>query len=239
MPAKYQQIYAALKEQIQKGEVPSGTYLPSENELMTAFDASRDTIRKALGQLANAGLIQKEKGKGSLVLDQNQIAFPLSGLTSFKELEKALIHGNAITHVISFEEIDPDPAMVQDLHIESGLVDEIRRVREINGERIIYDHDFVIADLIPGLTKEHAANSLYEYIEKELGLIISFACKEITVVPATEEDARLLDLKGFDMVVCVRSYNFLDDAGMFCFTESRHRPDKFRFVDFSRRDAAL
>jgi GntR family transcriptional regulator, trehalose operon transcriptional repressor len=36
-------------------------------------------------------------------------------------------------------------------------------------------------------------------------------------------------------VVVIRSQVYLDDANLFQFTESRHRPDKFRFVDFARR----
>ena len=45
----------------------------------------------------------------------------------------------------------------------------------------------------------------------------------------------VLDLHGYDMVVNVESYTYLDDARIFQFTSSRHRPDKFRFKDFARR----
>ena len=62
------------------------------------------------------------------------------------------------------------------------------------------------------------------------------ARKEITVVPATEEDKQLLDMKDFNLLVSVKSYVYLDDATLFEFTESKHRPDKFRFIDFARRD---
>ena len=39
----------------------------------------------------------------------------------------------------------------------------------------------------------------------------------------------------YDFLVCVRSYTYLDDATLFEYTISKHRPDKFRFVDFTRR----
>ena len=76
---------------------------------------------------------------------------------------------------------------------------------------------------------------IYEYIENELGLRIACAKKEITVQGATEEDKRYLDMKSFDMVVVVKSYTYLDDTSLFQYTESRHRPDKFVFIDFARR----
>ncbi len=59
--------------------------------------------------------------------------------------------------------------------------------------------------------------------------------KEITVEKATNEDKEYLDLEGFNMVAVVKSYTYLDDTSLFQYTESRHRPDKFRFVDFARR----
>lgn len=233
---KYQQIYAELREQILNGTYKPGTYLPSENELMASCQASRDTIRKALGQLAANGFIQKEKGKGSLVLHRDSIAFPVSGLTSFKELQNSTMHSSVTTHVESFEEKKLEAWQKEILNMKDGSIYEVRRVREIDGERIIYDHDYLNASLVPGLTSEQAADSIYEYIEGVLHKKISFARKEITVVPATREDRRLLDLKDYDLLVCVKSYNFLEDASLFCYTESRHRPDKFRFIDFSRRE---
>lgn len=233
---KYQQIYAELREQILNGTFKPESYLPSENELMNDFDASRDTIRKALGQLAANGFIQKEKGKGSLVLKRDSIAFPVSGLTSFKELQNSAMHSSVKTIVESFEEKLPEEWQKEALNMKEGAIYEVCRVREIDGEKIIYDHDYLNAALIPGLTKEQTADSIYEYIENTLGKKISFARKEITVVPATREDRKLLDLKGYDLLVCVKSYNFLEDASLFCYTESRHRPDKFRFIDFSRRE---
>ena len=62
---KYQKIYQDLLEKIKQGEIKAHTLLPSENELMKIYDASRDTIRKALNLLLNDGYIQKNKGKGA------------------------------------------------------------------------------------------------------------------------------------------------------------------------------
>ena len=59
--------------------------------------------------------------------------------------------------------------------------------------------------------------------------------KEISIQRTSKEDKEYLDLEDFDMIVVVKSYTYLDDASLFQYTESRHRPDKFRFVDFARR----
>ena len=77
--SKYTLIYRDLLDMMRSGEIAAYSYLPSENELMKIYGASRDTIRKALNLLLQDGYIQKQKGKGSLVLEQNKIAFPFPG----------------------------------------------------------------------------------------------------------------------------------------------------------------
>ena len=163
---KYQKIYQDLLEKIKQGEIKAHTLLPSENELMKIYDASRDTVRKALNLLLNDGYIQKNKGKGSVVLDINRIAFPVSGVTSFKELKKTL-HGEVKTIVTLFSEEKPDEEIQKALYVKDGLVYHVKRIRQIEGEKIILDEDYLNKSIVEGLSYQDAENSLYEYIEKK------------------------------------------------------------------------
>lgn len=52
---KYQKIYQDLLDKIKHGKIKPHTLLPSESELMKIYDASRDTVRKALNLLLNDG----------------------------------------------------------------------------------------------------------------------------------------------------------------------------------------
>ena len=134
-----------------------------------------------------------------------------------------------------FSEEKPDEEIQKALYVKDGLVYHVKRIRQIEGEKIILDEDYLNKSIVEGLSYQDAENSLYEYIEKKLGLKISFARKEITVVKATEEEKQLLDMLDYDLLVCVKSYVYLEDATLFQYTISKHRPDKFRFVDFARR----
>ncbi|GAB6138196.1 trehalose operon repressor [Halanaerobaculum tunisiense] len=235
MENKYLTIYNDLVEQIEEGQLKPEAKLPSENELATVYDASRGTIRKALNLLAQNGYIQKIKGKGSFVLDIEKFDFPVSGLVSFKELSDDF-GPNSATIVHNLSTITPNRFLQQQLNVDAdNQLWKVIRARKIGEERIILDKDFLRQDFVPSLTKEICAQSIYEYIEDELGLEISFAKKVISVVEATAEDKEYLDLAGYNVVVVVKNYVHLDDASLFQYTESRHRPDKFRFVDFSRR----
>jgi len=236
MNSKYLSIYNEIMNKIKYGEIKSNTKLASENELMKQYNVSRDTIRKALNLLAQNGYIQKIKGKGSFVLDINKFDFPVSGLISFKELaEKMGEKSKTILHELAL--VKPDEFLMKQLNVsKNDKVWKIVRVRNIGNERIILDKDFINKKHVPALTKDICEDSIYEYIENELMIKIGFAKKEITVEQATKEDKKYLDLKKHNMVVVVRSHVYLDDTSLFQYTESRHRPDKFRFVDFARRN---
>lgn len=233
--SKYIEIAREISERITSKRYPADSYLPSENELCEEFGASRDTVRKALNLLAERKCILKEKGKGSRVLPVDIVTFPTSGLISFKELA-AHSSQEIETDVIQFGLTD-DPVILEKLSMPEGSkAVQIIRIRTYDKERIIEDRDYLNPGIIPGLTPEIAQNSLYEYIEQTLRLPIGFARKEITVEPASAFDAEHMDLNGNTLLVVVRSNTYLEDARLFEYTESRHRPDKFRFIDFSRRE---
>lgn len=235
MQNKYLVIYQDLLEQIEDGLYLVDSYLPSENELKAHYETSRETVRKALTLLSQNGYIQKVRGKGSVVLPRNKFDFPVSGLVSFKELQDKL--GEDVqTHVLTLNTAQPSRHIKKQLLLEDDqFVTEVIRTREINGERVILDKDYFLSNKVDGLTESIAKDSIYQYLEDTLKLSISFAKKEITVEDPTEEDRLSLDLEGFHNIVVIKNYVYLEDATLFQYTESRHRPDRFRFVDFARR----
>ncbi|GAB3672303.1 GntR family transcriptional regulator [Saccharopolyspora tripterygii] len=65
--AKYQEIAATLRGQIDSGSLSVGDKLPTEQALQEQFDASRTTVRQALRELRDAGLVQMRHGIGVFV----------------------------------------------------------------------------------------------------------------------------------------------------------------------------
>lgn len=115
---------------IENNKIKAGEKLPSEFDLQNKYQASRDTIRKALLLLSQNGYIQKSQGKSSIVLDINRFNFPVSGLTSFKEIASD-IKGKVETIVHTCECIEPDEEIKKLLMLKSGTkVWYIERVRK-------------------------------------------------------------------------------------------------------------
>lgn len=230
---KFNQIFLDIEKKIQTEEYASGTLLPSENELTKIYKVSRETIRKALNLLLEQGYIQKVQGKGSIVLENKIFQFPISGLTSYKELDQAqniqsktiVLENKLITTPKDFEKHS-------ELSSQNGLR-FIKRQRLIGGKTEIIDIDFFDSDIVPKISNKVARDSIYEYLENKLGFKIGYAKKEITVEKATEEDKLLMG--NLPYVVVVRSDVFLEDTTLFQHTESRHTLDKFKFIDFARR----
>lgn len=65
----YYQIKEYIKEKIENGEYKIGDFIPSELKLKDQFNVSRATITKALDELLKEGYISKEKGRGTIVIN--------------------------------------------------------------------------------------------------------------------------------------------------------------------------
>jgi GntR family transcriptional regulator len=77
---RWRQIADDLRRKIESGEIGSDPAepLPSEGELSTQYNASRNTIRSALSWLANLRLVEARPGQGTFVLKINPFVTTLS-----------------------------------------------------------------------------------------------------------------------------------------------------------------
>lgn len=80
----WQQIQAQLTEDISEGRYGPGDRLPSEADLATRFDVNRHTVRRALGVMADEGLVHARRGAGVFVTG-GQIAYRLGRRTRFSQ----------------------------------------------------------------------------------------------------------------------------------------------------------
>ena len=233
--SKYVTIYKEWKEKIESGQIAEGERLPTESSLMESYQVSRDTVRKSLNLLEQNGYIQRGRGRASLVMPKQRYTFPLSEIASFQEVNK-LSNAHAETEVVNLD-ILQESHKIKKIFQQSvnGEVYELIRVRRMKDEAVILDKDYFVRDVVPRLPLNECKVSVYRYLEEELGLQISYAVKEITVQKANAEDYELLDMGDYNMVVVVKSHTYLENNTLFQCTESRHRPDKFRFVDLAKR----
>ena len=77
----YYQLKEVLRQQIKAGHLAPHTAIPSEPELVSRYHVSRATVRQALTELVNEGLLYRQHGKGTFVCEP-RAQQTLSELTS-------------------------------------------------------------------------------------------------------------------------------------------------------------
>jgi GntR family phosphonate transport system transcriptional regulator len=88
--AVYEDVAQALELEIRQTLV-SGDYLPSEAELAKRFSINRHTLRRAVDQLVDAGMLLRQHGKGTLVVE-HAVEYNIGARARFTEALEAMGH---------------------------------------------------------------------------------------------------------------------------------------------------
>lgn len=235
--AKYDIIYKELKRKIETEEYSFKEFLPSENTLVTEYNCSRNTIRRAMADLIKEGYVQAIQGKGVVNIYQpiEQSTFKIGSIESFKE---SAIRNNQTysTKVIKFEYITANNKIEKATGFEEGTeLIYIQRLHYFDGKPLIINHNYFLRELMPDLSIEIAEKSIYEYIENILNINIVTSKRIMTVEKMNNTDKEYIDLKDYNCLAVISSQTYNDDGVMFEYTQSRHRPDYFKFTDIATR----
>lgn len=112
-------ISEKLSEQILEGKYLPGEQLPSEHQLMLQFDVSRITVRRAIANLANQGLVVSYRGKGVFVKDHQKVTRSLSNPLIFFDEDMARQGVTASIHSLSFEPLAPSYRVCHELKLSA------------------------------------------------------------------------------------------------------------------------
>lgn len=238
---KYKDIYTDLKEKIESNEFTYQEMLPSENLLIQIYGCSRNTVRRAISCLVRNGYVQSIQGKGvrNIYRPTQQTSFTIGEIESFRE--SALRNNQtAETKLLFLTEIVTDERISQRTGFQPGsAIYYLQRVHYLDGIPLILNHNYFLKECIPNLTKEIAEASIYDYIEHTLHMTIVNSQRIMTIEKITEIDEKYLKLNAleYNCMAVVSSYTYNSDGIMFEYTQSRHRPDYFRFHDNAVRKA--
>lgn len=230
---KYDKIYQDLKQKIESGEYEFQQLLPSEHMLIEEYDCSRNTIRRSIASLVRDGYVQTLRGKGVRNIFQSveQNAFTLGSIESFKE-SSLRNHRQGRTKVLLFTELTIDQKLAKKTGFTIGTeVYYLQRLHFLDDKPLILNHNYFMKDIVKGLTREIAEQSIYEYLEQQLHISIVTSKRVMTVEKMTQIDEKYLELGDYNCLAVITSQTYNADGIMFEFTQSRHRPDYFRFQD--------
>ena len=230
---RHMELAQELAEGIRSGRYALGTLLPTEMELCQHFDASRYTVRKALDELQELGLISRRKNVGTRV----EAARPTPGFTqSIATVDELAQFGATHVRVVrSVDEVVADLALARELGCDGGTrwlrisslrMDGGKKSRPICWTDVYVDASY--AD-IGALVREQPEVLVSSLIETRYGRRIARIRQDVDAIalskPLSEE---LRADTGSPALKITRRY--LDSTGdAFEISVSVHPADRFTF----------
>jgi GntR family transcriptional regulator len=169
---KHAQLTDALTALV-TDELGPDAAIPSERDLMTTYDVSRSTVRKAIDTLVADGLLHRIQGKGTFVA-RPRLESRLH-LASFSQ--DMLRRGLTPSTVLLGVEADTPPGEVASA-LELGpdeLAWRLDRVRLADGRPIALENGWYPQKPLPGLDRQDLGGSLYQVFERVYGFGIDSA----------------------------------------------------------------
>ncbi len=193
-PPKYFLLKQKLLEKIESGEYAEEMIIESERELMDVYQVSRITVRHAIDDLVNEGVLYRIQGKGTYVKSPEQTQ-NLIRLSSCTEDVKRLGRVPSKKTTLS-EKKASDTKTARSLHISEGeSVFKFGRITYADDEPLNYTVTYLPEKIFPGLDRyDLEKRSLYDIIEKDYQIRFTKARRIIEAVLPYKEIAGYLGI---------------------------------------------
>jgi len=226
-----------LTQRIDRGLLPAGSRLPSEPALASELGVSRATLREALRTLESEGLVRRMWGAGTFVADGRRVANSLDLNFGVTDAIRAAGMEAGIAHAHHSME----PATVSEaerLELQPGSdVLVVERVRTADGKPVVLSRDIVPGRLIahrPELADQMLKRSIYEVLERDLGIVIHHGVASFRPVPADVTIARRLEVARGELLLAIWQVDYSEDGLPVLSSYEYHLADAFEFTVLRR-----
>lgn len=221
----YRRLQRGLRKVLEQGAIGAEDALPPERDLAEGLGVSRVTVRKALRQLVDEGLLVQQRGAGTFVA--SRLEQPLSSLTGFTEDMSA----RGMTPGVEWLDRSLGTAMPEEalaLNLSPGaMVSRLYRIRLANDKPMCIEQATLPRDVLadPTVVKD----SLYVELEK-VGKRPVRALQRLRAQLLQFEQARLLQVEPGTACLYIERRSFLADGRPIEFVRSHYRGDSYDFV---------
>ena len=194
----YYQASQALEQAIEDGRLPRGSKLDSELDLAEQLGISRPTMRAALKQLVDKGLLIRRRAIGTVVATQPvRRAIALTSL--YDDLKES--GREPRTRVLNFEETPCPPEIAEQLGLgPNAPVLRFDRLRVVDSDPIALMHNFVPVGLLEIEREDLERTGLYDLF-RQSGISPHVATQRVGARKAGAEEAELLEIEPGDPVL--------------------------------------
>lgn len=234
----YLQIKEKIVDQIQKGELKPGEKIPSERELCELYGVSRITVRQALKEATEDGLLFSVQGKGTFVDDKDhaKIGQSLNEFTEFKKTltKKGLTAG---TKIFQSEILLSDFALGKILALDiSEQVLNISLLGTADDQPIVYYNSYFALELGQRLLKEAVkkektgeAFSTYDLYRELVDISPNYAEQTLEALGADDQLAEILQIEPGTPLFLVTSIFYDQDNAPLEYKKAYYQANRYKF----------
>lgn len=232
----YFRLRNLLEESIRAGAFPPGARLPSEHEVCQQYGVSRATVREALRELVDSGLVVRHHGKGSFVSGMIEDAVePVKLVGSLEDLYDQV--ERVVARSVEIDQVQGPVKVLEQLALppETPLT-VVRRVREADGRVLAWTVNFLPVSIGRRLRKPDLLKyPLLRLLEERHGIEIAEAVQTLRAVLANSEAALHLEVP-FASPLLFAERLYLGPGGTpIQLVQSHYRADRYAFAVRLRR----
>ena len=231
----YHQIFLILRNRIYGGTIAPGDIVPGEQELCLDFGVSRITARRALNELADAGLVVRERGRGTRVVTRPPVPAVTASIEGW--LENISLMGIATeARVLDFAYVAANGDIAAALELKPGTeVQRAERVRVLDGEPMSFLVTYVPADIGRQYDREDLDTRPLLQLLERAGVDVASARQTISATLADDFVASVLDINPGAPLIEVRRIVRDVRGRPIEYIRVLYRPDLYRFEMSMRR----
>lgn len=158
-----------LIRDVAAGRLSDGERLPPERDMATSLQTSVGTLRKALAELEQRGMLERVQGSGNYI----KAAGDLQGIYAFFRLELNDGGGLPTASLLQIEKLAKPEGLPQ--FGSAADAHRIRRLRLLDGRPAAVEEVWLDGSFAQSINQADISDSLYLYYRRSLGLWISQA----------------------------------------------------------------
>lgn len=222
----YFQVATRIENAIVDGELPPGSRLENEIALGERLGLSRPTVRRAIQELVDKGLVVRRRGIGTQVV-HGPVTRKVELTSLYDDLARDGKHPE--TTLLLHEVIPAGTRIGELLNLDvSSPVLHLRRVRSADGVPVGVLENYLPSDFVDITEADLAAHGLYQLMRGR-GTTMRVARQRIGARRASAEESALLEIDEGGPVLSMDRTAYDNSGRAVEFGHHCYRPDLYSF----------
>ncbi len=236
IPLHYQ-LRQIIRDEVLNGDLvlDEKGKIPTEGMLAERFKVSRITVKNAIRNLVEEGLLHRVRGKGTFIKKTNEVEKWVGRLLGFSEMISA--SGFKPSAKLIYQGLNHNlPELVKkNLKMEHGW--EYKRIRYADDIPIAIEHSYYPPSIGKDLTNLEDLDSIFSYrfLEEKFGITLYDGEQSISAVNASKEEAETLEITEGGSLLYMERVTYSAQKKPIVYCKAVFNPKYFQYVVYLQR----